>query len=53
MDIIEYFRVLFPKISTGQKKLAPTGLHSLHVFATQRYMKVVSNWKLVVVGQMW
>ena len=28
------FRVLFPKISTGQKKLAPTGLHGLHVFAT-------------------
>ena len=28
------FRVLCPKISTGQEKLAPTGLHGLHVFAT-------------------
>ena len=28
------FRVLYPKISTGQEKLAPTGLHGLHVFAT-------------------
>ena len=28
------FRVLFPKISTGQKKLAPTGWHGWHVFAT-------------------
>ena len=28
------FRVLFPKISTGQKKIAPTGRHGRHVFAT-------------------
>ena len=28
------FRVLCPKVSTGQEKLAPTGLHGLHVFAT-------------------
>ena len=28
------FRVLSPKISTSQEKLAPTGLHGLHVFAT-------------------
>ena len=28
------FRVLCPKISTGQKKLAPTGRHGRHVFAT-------------------
>ena len=28
------FRVLCPKISTGQKKLAPTGWHGRHVFAT-------------------
>ena len=28
------FRVLFTKISTGQKKLAPTGWHGWHVFAT-------------------
>ena len=28
------FRVLYPKISTGQEKLALTGLHGLHVFAT-------------------
>ena len=28
------FLVLFPKISTGQKKLAPTGRHGRHVFAT-------------------
>ena len=27
------FRVLCPKISTGQEKLAPPGLHGLHVFA--------------------
>ena len=26
--------VLFPKISSGQKKLAPTGWHGWHVFAT-------------------
>ena len=26
--------MLFPKISTGQKKLAPTGWHGWHVFAT-------------------
>ena len=28
------FRVLFPKISTGQIKLAPTGWHGWYVFAT-------------------
>ena len=28
------FRVLFPKFSTGQKKIAPTGWHGWHVFAT-------------------
>ena len=28
------FHVLFPKISTGQKKLAPIGWHGWHVFAT-------------------
>ena len=28
------FCVLFPKISTGQKKIAPTGRHGWHVFAT-------------------
>ena len=28
------FRVLCPKISTGQEKLAPTGRHGRHVFAT-------------------
>ena len=28
------FRVLYPKISTGQEKLAPTGRHGRHVFAT-------------------
>ena len=28
------FRVLFSKISTGQEKLAPTGRHGRHVFAT-------------------
>ena len=26
--------ILCPKISTSLKKLAPTGLHGLHVFAT-------------------
>ena len=30
------FRVLCPKVSTGQEKLALTGLHGLHVFATLR-----------------
>ena len=29
-----FFRVVCPKISTSQEKLAPTGLHGLHVFAT-------------------
>ena len=28
------FGVLYPKISTGQEKLAPTGRHGRHVFAT-------------------
>ena len=28
------FRVLCPKISIGKEKLAPTGLHGVHVFAT-------------------
>ena len=28
------FGVLYPKISTGQEKLAPTGRHGWHVFAT-------------------
>ena len=28
------FRVLYPNISTGQEKLAPTGRHGRHVFAT-------------------
>ena len=26
--------MLYPKVSTGQEKLVPTGLHGLHVFAT-------------------
>ena len=29
-----FFRVLCPKISTGLEKLAPTGWHGWHVFAT-------------------
>ena len=29
-----FFCVVCPKISTSQEKLAPTGLHGLHVFAT-------------------
>ena len=28
------FRVLYPKISTGQEKLAPTGRHGRHIFAS-------------------
>ena len=28
------FRMLYPKFSTGQEKLAPTGWHGRHVFAT-------------------
>ena len=28
------FRVLLPKISTSQKRIAPTGWHGWHVFAT-------------------
>ena len=35
----QFFRVLYPKISTGQEKLALTGLHGLHVFAT-----LVTEW---------
>ena len=30
------FGVLYPKISTGQEKLAPTGRHGRPVFATLR-----------------
>ena len=30
----QFFRVLCPKISTGLEKLAPTGWHGWHVFAT-------------------
>ena len=31
---VSYMSVLFPKISTGQKKIAPTGWHGWHVFTT-------------------
>ena len=30
----KFFSVLCPKISTGLEKLAPTGWHGWHVFAT-------------------
>ena len=32
--LLTVFRVLCPKISTGLEKLAPTGWHGWHVFAT-------------------
>ena len=39
-----FFRVVCPKISTSQEKLAPTGLHGLHVFATllEMHSKIVA-----------
>ena len=32
--LLQFFCVLSPKISTGLEKLAPTGWHGWHVFAT-------------------
>ena len=37
------FRVLYPKISTGQEKLAPTGRHGRHVFATLIWSSVFGH----------
>ena len=52
---VVFCRVLCPKISTGLEKLAPTGWHGWHVFATlqqpieERVEKVGSEkeWKTV------
>ena len=42
MDIIaQFFVCFFPKFSTGQKKIAPTGWCGWHVFAT--LIQVVGN----------
>ena len=38
------FRMLFPKISTGQKKLAPTVWHGWHVFATLPNIHLHCSW---------
>ena len=38
-----FFRVVCPKISTSQEKLAPTGLHGLHVFATLQWNGVAES----------
>ena len=37
------FRVLYPKISTGQEKLAPTGRHGRHVSATLDTMRHIEE----------
>ena len=42
------FRVLYPKISTGHEKLAPTGRLGRHVFATLPRNDLIlstSNWQ--------